>query len=281
MSRNKLFVEVFIDTINKARKLTLNKRQKFVITVLLLSFGLFLSEHLLGKSGFFVAIILSVLADILFVIVMYKDIKGIFPQMLILPFLYTFAFSLFYFLFPGRFLTRIGWTVLYAIGLYSLYLSQNIFAVASIRTIALLSGARIVSFVIAFLSYGFLSKVVFSLDWPLVSSVTLKPLFLFVASFFLILQSIWTITLDTKSLFSHTLWSLVLSLCLLEVSVMLWFWPTTSTFIAIFLTGSFYAILGLSHAWFDRRLFRGVIWEYIWVAVSAFFILLLFTSWKG
>lgn len=281
MRRNKLFLEVILDNVSKVKNLTLNKRQKFVVVVLFLSLGLFSSEYLLGKSGFFVAIFLSVLTDILFVIVMYKDIKGLFTQMLILPFLYTFAFGLFYFLFPTRFLTRLAWTFLYATGLYSLFLSQNIFAVASIRTIALLSGARIVSFVIAFLSYGFLSKVVFSLNWSLTTSIFLKPVLLFAASFFIILQSIWTVTLDTKSIRTHALWSLILSLCLFEVSIILWFWPTTSTFVGIFLTGLFYAIVGLSHAWFDKRLFRGVIWEYIWMGVGAFFILLLFTSWKG
>ena len=53
-------------------------------------------------------------------------------------------------------------TSLYALGLYSLFLSQNIFTVSSIRTIALLSGARTVSLVLTLLSFFFLSNVVFS-----------------------------------------------------------------------------------------------------------------------
>lgn len=262
-------------------RFVVTKRQKFVISVILLSLGLFLTEHLFGKSGFYFAIFLSILTGVLFYLSIKKDMQGNSSfYIFILPFFYTLAFGLFYFLIPARFLTRTLWTFLYAIGLYSLFLSQNIFVVASIRTIALLSGARITSFVITFLSFGLLSKVVFSLEWPLVLSFLVKPSLIFIFSFPLILQSIWTITLD-KSLEKTFLWAFLLSVCLFEIAAVLWFWPTASTFIAIFLTGLFYTIVGISQVWFDKRLFKGVIWEYVWVAVVVMCMLIVFTSWKG
>lgn len=257
--------------------IAISKRQRFVISVIILSLGLFLSEHLFGKGGFYLVIILSILSDLLFLLSMLGDIRGnLSLQVMILPFLYTLSFGLFYFLVPYRFLTRIAMTSLYAVGLYSLFLSQNIFVVASIRNIALLSGARIVSFVITLISYFFLSTIVFSLDLHILPTSVL----LFIFSFLLILQSIWTITLD-NSVKSSLLWVLALSLCLFEISLILWFWPATPALIALFLTGFFYTAVGLSHTWFDKRLFKGVMWEYIWVAVIVFCILILFTSWKG
>lgn len=258
-------------------KLSISKRQRFIIAVIILSLGLFASQHLLGKSGVFVTLFLSFLSAFLFFIANYQDIKQNFsPFLFILPFFYSLAFGLFYFLVPARFLSRLLMTTLYAGGLYSLFLSENIFTVASVRTIALLSSAKTVSFIITLVSYFFLTNVVFSFDLPALP----KVLFIFVYTFFLTAQSIWSYRLE-KFLSLHYLWVLAISVCFLEVATILWFWPIDPTFIALFLTGLFYTMIGLSHVWFDKRLFRGVLWEYIWVAVIVFCILFLFTSWKA
>lgn len=257
------------------------KRQKFVGAVVLLSLCLFISENLFGRLGILFAILLSLLTDVLFISIMYKDLKGNFtPAILILPFAYSLSCALFFFLFPARFLTRIAMVILYAIGLYSLFLSQNIFIVASIRTIALLTGARIVSFVITILSYFFLTNVILSQNFPLLMSFIFKPLLVFISSFLLVYQSFWTVTLD-RSWAKNLLWVFVLALSLAEIVIALLFWPTAPKFISVFLTGFFYTIVGISHVWFDKRLFRGVMWEYLWVAMLVFCILLLSTSWKN
>jgi len=175
---------------------------------------------------------------------------------------------------PARLITRIGITSLYAVGLYSLYLSANIFTVSSMRTIALLSGARTVAFTITLLSYFFLTNVTFALHLNVY--FTLGLIFLF--TFPLVLQSLWIHTLS-KGLFSEIFWVLTLTFCLFELSILLWFWPSTPTLIALFLTGVFYTIVGLSQMWFDRRLFKGVIMEYILVSVIVFAVFVIYTSW--
>ena len=256
----------------------ISKRQRFVLAVIFLSFGLFLSQHLLGKSGIFVSFFLSLLTVVLLFVSNYKDIRENFsPFYFVLPFFYSLAFGLFYFLVPARFLTRMLMTSFYAVGLYSLFLSQNIFTVAVMRTIALLSSARTVSFLITLVSYFFLSNVVFSLDLQAISTAIL----LFVYTFFLAYQSIWTYTMEKSFSIAMAIWSFALSFCLFESALLLWFWPSSPTFIALFLTGFFYVLVGLSHVWFDKRLFRNVLWEYMWVAVIVSCILFLFTSWKG
>ncbi|MCL5432923.1 MAG: hypothetical protein M1524_02290 [Patescibacteria group bacterium] len=261
----------------KSFRFFLNKRQKFVISVAILSLGLFFSENLFGKSGFYFSFILAFLTCLLLFWADYKDIKeNHSPYTFVLPFFYSLSLSLFYFLAPTRIITRLIMTGLYALGLYSLFLTQNIFTVASVRTIALASSARIVSFVITIVTFFFLTNIVFSMRLPIWVTAILIMFF----SFPLVMQSLWTTTLE-NSFKAYALWALGLSTCLLEVSITLWFWPSSPTIIALFLTGGFYSIVGLSHIWFAKRLFKGVMWEYIWVAVVSSAILILFTPWGG
>lgn len=254
----------------------LDKRQKFVLSVILLSLTLFFTEYQLGKSvGFYVVFALAFLSDLLLFWAIRKDVKENFTlNLFILPFFYSLAFGLFYFLIPARLYARILLSLLYAFGLYSLFLSQNIFVVSAIRTIQLLSGARIVSFVITLISFFFLSNTVLTLH------LTIGPYLLLIGlySFALLYHSIWTYTLQ-KSGKTILLWVTALTLTILEAAIFLWFWPSSPTVIALFLTGFFYTIVGLSHVWFERRLFKGVLWEYVWVGVAVFFVLNLFTKW--
>jgi len=251
-----------------------SKRQKFIFSVIILSLGLFLSEYILGKSAISIVFILSVLTSFLLYVGLKEDLKDNFNiQVFILPFLYSLSIGLFYLLVPARLITRVGITSLYALGLYSLYLSQNIFTVSAIRTIALLSGARTVSLVLTLLSFFFLSNVVFSFH----INVFITLILIFIYSFLFVLQSIWVYTLDRNPL-SQIFWVLSLTICLVEVAVFLWFRPGSPTVLALFLSAIFYVLIGLTQAWFEKRLFRGVILEYFWVTVIAFIFLVLFTN---
>lgn len=257
---------------------SIDKRQKFVIAVLFLSTGLFLAE--LNKlsvtnSGFFAVMILAVFTSIFLFWAIHTDIKeNKTYQSLILPFFYTLAFGLFYFLTPTLVLSRIIMIAVYAFGLYSLFLSQNILVVSSMRTIALLSGARIVSFVITLISYFFLANIIFSLHM----NVLFVIFFVFLCTYALSYGSLWTYNLQKTIPYVHT-WVFAITFCLVEVATVLWFWPSSPTVIALFLAGFFYTIVGLAHMWFERRLFKGILWEYVWVSCITFFVLILFTPW--
>lgn len=256
-------------------KFLTSKRQKFVLSVLILSVGLFIAEYVVGRSGVILVLILSFLTSFLLYLSLRDDLKENFtPQVLILPFFYTLALGLFYLLVPARLLTRFAMTFLYALGLYSLFLSENIFTVSAIRTIQLLSGARTISLVLTMLSYFFISNVVFSFHTNLFITLGLVALY----TFPIVLHSVWTYAQE-KSLFSQVFWVLTITICLIEVAAFLWFSQGSPTVLALFLTAIFYVILGLTHAWFERRLFRGVILEYFWVTIISFIFLTLFSSW--
>ncbi|OGH06804.1 MAG: hypothetical protein A2171_00025 [Candidatus Levybacteria bacterium RBG_13_35_9] len=251
-----------------------NKRQKFIFSVILLSLGLFIAEYILGKSGMMLVLALSFLTSILLYFSLRADLKENFtPQIFILPFFYSLAIGLFFLLVPARFITRVGMTFLYALGLYSLFLSENIFTVSATRTIQLLSGARTVSLVLTMLSYFFISNVVFSFH----INVFITLLLVFLYTFPILLHALWTYTLE-KELFKYILWIFCLSVCLVEVAAFLWFNLGSPTVIALFLTAICYVFLGLAHAWLEKRLFRSVILEYFWVTIVSFIFLVLFTG---
>lgn len=265
----------------KKRTLTikiLEKRQKFVISVILLSLILFFTEARFERSGFVIGLGLSFLTDAFLYWAIRKDLKDAESHhpytVFVLPFFYTLAFVLFYFLVPSRLLSRIVLTLLYGVGLYSLYLCQNIFTVGSIRTIALLSGAKIVSFVLTLLSFFFLSNIIFTLHLPIFITIPIIALY----TLPLVYQSLWSYAFQSEGM-PLFMWSGAVTIVLLEIAAVIWFWPSSPTVIALFMTGFFYTIVGLSHVWLERRLFRGVLWEYVWVGAVVFFVLQLFTTW--
>lgn len=261
----------------RALNITISKRQKFILAVLLLSASLFISGNIqLGTHALPIALTLAVFTDLFLLWSVYQDLKGNFSfSIFILPFFYSLASGLFYFLIPANILFRLPAVLLYSFGLYSLFLSQNVFAVASIRTIALLSGARIVSFVITLVSYFFLTDITFSLRL----SILPMSIMVIIYTYLLVYQSIKSYVISKTEYHSIIGWGIGVTLCLVESAVILWFWPSSPTIIALFLTGFFYTLTGLSHVWFERRLFKSVMWEYVWVGVVVFFVLIGFTSW--
>lgn len=254
---------------------SVDKRQKFVLSVIVLSVCLFISEFQFGKSGIIVASFLALVTEGLLYWSIKDDLKDNFSiSIFILPFFYTLAFVLFYFLIPARLLFRLVLTTLYAFGLYSLFLSENIFTVSSIRTIALLSGGRIVSFVLTLLSYFFLTNILFTFHLNVIFIIPAILMY----TFLLVYQSLWTYNLQKTVPYMRE-WAGVITLCVAEAAALVWFWPSSPTVIALFLTGYLYTLVGLSHVWFERKLFKNVLWEYTWVGVTVFFVLLLFTEW--
>jgi uncharacterized membrane protein HdeD (DUF308 family) len=91
------------------------------------------------------------------------------------------------------------------------------------------------------------------------------------------MHSIWTHTLE-NDIRSHSEWVLMIAVCILEIAFVLWFWPAAPTIIGLFLTGLFYILIGISQIWLDKRLFKGVMWEYIWVGVIIFLVFVTFST---
>lgn len=253
-----------------------SKRQFFVLSVLLLSLGLFLTQFTSSAYLLLSSLVLSVVASILLYAATSEDLSVKFSYpIFILPFFYTLSFALFYPLIPARILTRIAVTSIYAFGLYSLFLTQNIFVVSAVRTINLLRSARIVSFVLTIIVLFLLTNVIFSERLPFYAT----SLAIFVVSYLLAYQSLWTYKVSREASNEILLASFLISFSIAELSLVLNLWPINAAIYSIFITGIFYSYSGLAHAWSEKRLFRNVLWEYVWVGFLAVIILIFFSRW--
>lgn len=263
--------------INKLQKLLkLNKRQRLVFSVLTLSILFFFLQFLKDTQLFVATLGLAVLTDALLYLILRKDVKGtFFYPILILPFFFSLSFPFFYTLVPDRLISQLIITTLYAFGLYSLFLTQNIFAVSGIRTINLLRSARIVSFVLTLLVLFFLFNFAFSLR----QFYFVTPVLIFTVSFFMGFESLWSYSLNKQQVKELTFSSFIISFGLMQLALVLILWPVNAAVYSLFLTGIFYTYLGLIHAWLEKRLFKGILWEYIWVCFISVLFLIVFSRW--
>jgi len=263
--------------INKLQRLfKLNKRERLVLSVIFLSFLFFLLQFLADTQLFIATLVLAILTDLILFLILRRDVKGtFFYPILVLPFFYSLSFPFFYTLVPDRLISQLIITTLYAFGLYSLFLTQNIFAVSGIRTINLLRSARIVSFVLTLLVLFFLFNFAFSLR----QFYFITPILTFIVAFFMGFESLWSYSLNKLQIKEIAFSALIISFVIMQLSIVLLLWPVNAAVYSLFLTGIFYTYSGLVHAWLERRLFKGILWEYIWVGFISVLFLIVFSRW--
>src|SRR5258708_28568183 len=175
----------------------LSKRQKFVATSIILSFG-FIGINFVNDASRFVSITaLTFLTLILFVFSLWEGL-GINPTLLtlILPPLYTLGVGIFWFLLPASVFARLPVVILFGLGIYSLCLTANIFTVSAIRTIALVRAARGVGFVLTLLTAFLLYDAIISIK----ANIFVTAIGIALVSLFLFLQGLWTSSLEKKDL---------------------------------------------------------------------------------
>lgn len=264
---------------NKLKRPQISKRQKFALSAILLSVGL-LAIQVLGFTNRYQAIgILTFVALLLSAWSLSEDltIGWWFLNILVLPTFFTAGIGLFYFLTPAVWLTRVPIILLFGLGLYVLLLTENIFAVAAIRTIQLLRSAQAVGFLLTVVTAFFLYDTIlsFRLDpW-------LNFLWVGVISFPLILHGLWYINLEEK--ISRQIWFYVfsLSLVLAQTALILSFWPLTVAVGSLGLSTALYMVLGLVQHRLSERLFKRTINEYLGVGIVVLIIIFLTSRWGG
>lgn len=259
----------------------MSKRTRFVLISLVLALG-FISIQLLpaGDEQFrFLSIGALSLLSVLFFAWAMRDVLGLNMTLitLVLPFLFTSGVGLFWFLLPSGPFTRIPVIVIYAIGIYALCLTANIYTVATIRTIALFRAARGVGFVMTLFTLFLLFDAIFSLK----NNVYINAPLVALVSFPLFLQGLWSVKL-TKNLTKDVLMSTIIStIVMVEVAVLLFFWPVTVIVGSLFLTVAAYMMLGLGQTQLEGRLFSQTVREYLYVGVAVFIGMYLATAWGG
>jgi len=257
---------------------SMNKRKRFLITSLILSLGFISFQFLENQYRFYAIGFLAILTIILFYWSLREGLKRNMTLLtLVLPTLFTLGVGIFWFLLPASFFTRLPIIVFYAVGIYVLCLTMNIFTVAAIRTIALLRAARGVSFVLSLLTSFLLFDAILSLKINVFYLVPLTFLF----SFPIFFQGFWTSSLERsfeKNILDISFFS---SLIVSEISTMLFFWPVSVVVGSLCLTVVVYMLLGLGQAKIETRLFYQTVREYLMVGILVFIAMFLSTHWSG
>lgn len=258
--------------------LFLDKRQRFALQAIVLTVGLLITQLISEDYRFFVVILLVVASYFFSAWSLTHDIVGVeWLLLFILPVSFSSALSLFYFLLPARWIVRLTLLTVFAIGTYAILLVENIYNVASERSIQLLRVAQsvglLLTLVVVFLSAGIIYslRITFFLNF-----LVFIPLI-----FILSLQSLWSIRLETKVSRTLILYSGLVSLGVGEVALALSFWPLSNTAYSLFATASFYSLVSIIQHHFSGRLFKDAIREYIIVLVFTFILILFVAKWRG
>ncbi len=260
------------------RKIALSKRQQFVGITIILTLGLIVTQMAPSDWRYPLVITFSLAAFLLTAFGLREDLAGIeWLTLLTLPTLFTAAVLLFYFLLPIRWLTRLPVAALYAVGMYALLLTENIFNVAAERSIALLRAAHTVGFLLTLVTYFLLISTIFSFRL----SVGWTVLFIGGISWVLIIQALWSVELTARVSGVVGRSTAVLTIALMELVWVFEFWPVTSTLIALFLTTCVYCSVGMAQQYIEEKFYKKTAIEFGSVALIVFMILLMATRWRG
>jgi hypothetical protein len=237
----------------------MTKRRKFLLVSILLSLGLLIVQRLPVESRYSAIVFFAIAAYLLTAWSLLKDLRGVnWLVNLILPTLYPVSVALFYFLLPQAVITRSVVVILFAISMYALLLTVNIFAVATTRTIQLLRAARAVGFILSILTSAFLFHVIFSLG----VSVGIVGLLVFLVSLPILWQGVWSYvaSMSAKREFYY---GLVGAVVIAEMAIALSFWLIEVPLASVVLAMGMYVILGLFQHDLEGRLFTRTIQEYL------------------
>lgn len=258
----------------KANKI--DKRLRLVISVLILGSLMLVSTFFNFDKAFFFLPVFMVVTYFLSYFSLLEGIKKIgWFGLFLMPELITLFFYLFYFLFPGRWLTRLPFIFIYEVSIYAVLLCANIFNVGVEKNLQLYRAAFSINFfyqaLVSFLFYN----VLFSLKYNFFVNMVGAG----ISAFLLSLQLFWSIRLNRyldKEIFIYSLFT---ALLMLETSLVVSFIPLRTAVYALFLTATYYSTTGVIHHHIDEKLFKETIREYVSVWVFVIIITLLSLSW--
>ncbi len=254
----------------------ITKRQKLILMSFFLTCVLVATQTVGESVRYQVMGFLAVSTMVLAMFALWGELSGIkYFLLLLLPIYFVMGASLFYFLLPVRWLTRLPFAVIFGISIYLLMLTSNIYNVAAIRTIALLRAAHAVGLLFSLVSTFFLTNVLFSLHLP----VYLVAPGVFAVVWPLYLVGMWSYELEefvSRKVFAY---SSVFALVTVQLAVISSFWPVVPINAALVLVTAMYVFLGLGQFVFQEKIKSRVVWEHLVVAILVFAVIIMSTKW--
>lgn len=258
----------------KASKI--DKRLRLVISVLILGLVMLISTFFnFDKAIFFIPTFI-ITTYFLSYFSFLEGIKKIgWFGLFLMPELITLFFYLFYFLFPGRWLTRLPFIFIYEISIYAILLCANIFNVGIEKNLQLYRAAFSINFfyqaLISFMFYNVLLSFKYNFIVNMIGAG--------IGSLLLSLQLFWTIRLNKYLERDVLIYSLFITLLMAEIALFVSFAPLRIPIYALFLTAVYYSLTGIIYHHIDQKLFKETIREYASVFIFVFVITLLSLSW--
>ena len=260
----------------KKQLLYLSKRKKLVLVTALITFGFWGLSYFQGVYRYMFIGVLTVISAILVTWALREDLKGITWLVApILPMMFVASVSLFNFLLPEKILTRLILIVLFAIGMYAILLTENIFTVSALRTIQLLRAAQALGFLFSLIVSFLMFDTIFSFYF----NPFYNFLLIFLVSIPICLQGVWSGSLEEK--LNLQIWKYTFSLAFIigQGAFFVSMWPVNIIVTSLFLVTILYVGLGLIQQAMAGRLFKATINEYMRVGVLVFVILLVMGNW--
>jgi hypothetical protein len=258
------------------KALKIEKRFRLVIAVLILGLVMFLSTFFyFDKAVFFLPVFFIITYLLTYFSLLEKIEKISWYSLFFMPVVLTIFFYLFYFLVPGRWLTRIPFIIFYIISLYAMLLCSNIFNVGVEKSLQLYRAA----FSINFFYQAFISFLYFNILFSLKKSFLINTVGVGIVGFLFGLHLFWTIKLDKHLGKQIITYALLVGLILSEMGLLISFIPFKTTISGLFLTTSYYSLSGIIYSYLDQKLFKETVREYVSVFIFVMIITLLSLSW--
>ena len=259
----------------KLPSVRIGKRQKFLLVAGLLMAGLFSTRFLANLPQFEVVLGLAAVSYLLSAWALSEGFSRFsWITTLILPPLFTAGVGFFYLLSNYLWLQLVI-VLAYGIGFYSLLLTENIFAAASIRTIQLLRSAQTVGFLLTVLAVFFFYDTILSFKMSPFGNFAAVGLI----SLPLLYQGVWCCSLCERMRRKDLLVSVVFALILAQLAFVISFWPVSVPTGSLALTAGFYIILNLCQHDLNQRLFAKTIKENLVIALLVFLVVIMTTGW--
>lgn len=258
----------------------IEKRIRYVLSMLVMASLVLLSTSTaLSFDARYLFIPLFILAAYMCTyFALLEDIEKIeWVTLFTMPIFFTLAMYMFYFLIPVRWLTRLPFLAIYCISIYALFSISNIFNVGVGKSLRLYKAAFSVNVLFQTLVTFLLFSVVLSYR----ADFYINAIAVSATSFLLVFQMLWSVRLDLDQYNREILrYSLIIAVLMGEIAAAVSFVPLRSSVGAMFLAACYYAIVGLTSAYIDNRLFKSVVREYlIALVVVGIVSFLTVTSW--
>ena len=274
----------------------MSKRQRFVISSTIATILLVGSTVSSFEWRYRMIALMAIIPGLLTIWSLNEAWKGVIRlTTVILPMMYGVGAGLFTFLLPDVVTDFwifswnpavgiwVSWAIkgifwlIFAISFYSLLLTENIFSVSAIRTIALARAAGAVGFLLTLIT-GFL---LYNATWSFRIPYYLNGLIVASITFALLLQGLWSAKMEEKITAHIWVASAVLALVIGQIAIILSFWPVSVAVASLVTTTMLYVLLGLYQQELLKRLFKRTVWEYVSVGLAVLVIVTLTTRWGG